>query len=85
MLLERRFAELCFDEVMQYCLPYNMKILIPKVKRRSRRNEVFHCDITGPARTNPVGASWILIQFTDQIFYLKSGHSLLHIGKSMEL
>ena len=32
MTPERRFAEICLDGVMKYCLPYNMKILISQVK-----------------------------------------------------
>ena len=56
MMREPRFPGLCLDGVMQYCLPYNMKTLISKIKRQISGNEVVHCDITNTvsAHANPV-------------------------------
>ena len=63
MMRNLRFPELCLDEVMQYCLPCNMKILVSQVKRRIPENEVVHCDIinTVSAHANPVVTLRILI------------------------
>ena len=63
MTPEKRFAKLCLDGSIQYCLPYNKKIPISQVKRRSPRNGVVHCAITntGPAHENTVVISPILI------------------------
>ena len=62
---------------MTLCRAYNMKILIFQVKRPSPGNGVVHCDITstGAAHANPVVISRTLIEFTDQISYLKPLHS----------
>ena len=56
MTRERRFAELYLDEFMQYCVHYNMEILISQVKQRIPGNGVVHCDITNtvPAHRNPI-------------------------------
>ena len=58
-----RCPEFCLGEVLQYCLPYNMKTLISQVKRRIPGNEIVHCDITNtvPAHANAVVTSRILI------------------------
>ena len=63
MMREPRFPGLCLDGVMQYCLPYNMKTLISKIKRQISGNEVVHCDITNTvsAHANPVVWSRIVI------------------------
>ena len=59
--------------VLQCCLPYSLKILISRVKRRSPENGVVHYIFTnaGPAYANPIVIPRILIYFTDRIFYLK--------------
>ena len=57
ILPEQRFAGLCLDEIMQYCLPYKMKIL----KQQSPGNGVVYCDITNPGSARPVIISRILI------------------------
>ena len=57
--------------------PYNMKILISQVNRRSPGNGVVHCAITnkGPAHANSVVKSCILAKFTDQILNFNTLHS----------
>ena len=63
MTPEERFSELCLDGVTYYCLHYNKKILIPRIKRRSPENGVVYCAIntTGLAHTNFIVMSRILI------------------------
>ena len=78
MTREWRFAELCLNRVMQYCLPYNMKILISQVKRWSLGNRAVHYDIanTGPTHANPVVIFLIIDLIYRSDFLLKTSTQL---------